>query len=87
MLGPSLFLIYVNDLVECCDLYCEIYLFADGAKLFRHIVNPDDSRSLQKGISALQCWSQQWLLKLNISKCNIISIAVSSFLHSFDSGC
>ena len=66
VLGPLLFLIYINDLVECCDPYCEIYLFADDAKLFRHIVNPDDNFSLQKGIDALQCWSQQWLLKLNI---------------------
>ena len=31
VLGPLLFLIYINDLVECCDPYCEIYLFADNA--------------------------------------------------------
>ena len=54
MLGPLLFLIYINDLVECYDPYCEIYLFADDAKLY--IVNPDDNCSLQKGIDALQCW-------------------------------
>jgi len=50
VLGPLLFLLYINDLVECCDPYCEIYLFADDAKLFRHIVNLDDNCSLQKGI-------------------------------------
>jgi len=33
VLGPLLFLIYINDLVECCYPYCEIYLFADDAKL------------------------------------------------------
>ena len=43
VLGSLLFLIYINDVVECCDPYCEIYLFADDAKLFRHIVNPDDN--------------------------------------------
>ena len=63
MLGPLLFLIYINDLVECCDPYCQIYLFADDAKLFRHIVNSDDNCSLQKGTDVLQCWSQQWLLR------------------------
>ena len=72
VLGPLLFLIYINDLGECCDPYCEIYLFADDAKLFKHIVNPDDNYSLQKGIDALQCCSQQWLLKLYISKCNLL---------------
>ena len=49
------------------------------------IVNPDDNFSLQKGIDALQCWSQQWLLKLNIAKCNIVSFGRSvdkSYLYS-----
>jgi len=77
VLGPLLFLVYINDLVECCDPYCELYLFADDAKLFRHIVCPDDICSLQRGIDALQCWSQQWLLKLNVSECNIVSFGRS----------
>jgi len=85
VLGPLLFLIYINDLVECCDPYCEIYLFADDANLFRHIVNPDDNYSIQKGTDALQCWSQQWLLKLNISKCSTVSFGRSvdkSYMYS-----
>ena len=73
VLGPLLFIIFINDLVECCEPFCEIYLFADDAKLFRHIVSPNDNCLLQKGIDALLHWSQQWLLKLNISKCNIVS--------------
>jgi len=60
--------------VECCDVYCDIYLFADDAKLFRHIASPNDNCLLQKGIDALYYWNEQWLLKVNISKCNIISI-------------
>ena len=85
VLGPLLFLIYINDLVECCDPYCEIYLFADDAKLFRHIDDPDDNCSLQKGIDALLSWSQHWLLKVNISKCNVVSFGRSvdkSYMYS-----
>jgi len=73
VLGPLLFIIYINDLVECCNAYCDIYLFADDAKLFRHIASPNDNCLLQKGIDALHHWSQQWLLKLNISMWNIVS--------------
>jgi len=54
VLGPVLFLIYINDLVESCDGYSEIYLFADDAKLFRHIKNASDNSSLQKAIDCLQ---------------------------------
>jgi len=45
---------HTRDLVECCEPNCEIYLFADYAKLFRHIVSPNDHCLLQTGIDALQ---------------------------------
>jgi len=54
VLGPVLFLIYINDLVESCDGYSEIYLFSDDAKLFRHIKHASDNSSLQKAIDCLQ---------------------------------
>jgi len=40
---------------------------------------------LQKGIDALQHSSQEWLLKLNISKCDIVSFGRSvdkSYMYS-----
>jgi len=64
--------------VECCEPYCETYLFADDAKLFRHIVSLNYNCLLQKGIY----WNyQQWLLKLNISKCNTVSFGKFRFRH------
>ena len=36
ILGPILFIIYINDLPEICEEFTRIYLFADDAKLFRH---------------------------------------------------
>ena len=37
------FLIFINDLVQCCEPYCDIFLFADDAKLFRHILRDSDN--------------------------------------------
>ena len=68
-----LFLIFINDLVQCCEPYCEIFLFADDAKLFRHILRDSDNSFLQLGIDSLKQWSDNWLLKLNISKCKTVS--------------
>jgi len=31
VLGPILFLIYINDLVDSCGSYCNMYIFADDA--------------------------------------------------------
>ena len=60
VLGP--FLPFINDLIECCIPHSDIYLFADDAKLFRHIIQDSDKTALQKGVNALQEWTQKWFL-------------------------
>ena len=32
----------INDLVDTCGSYCDMYIFADDAKFYRHIEHPDD---------------------------------------------
>ena len=46
VLGPILFLIYINDLVNSCGSYCNMYIFADDAKFYRHIEHPEDQKFL-----------------------------------------
>jgi len=61
--------------IECCIglPYSEIYLFAAMMlKLFRHITQDSDKTALQKGVNALQEWTQEWFLKLNASKCGYV---------------
>ena len=74
VLGPILFLLFINDLAESCDARSEIYLFADDTKLFRHIKQDSDKQLLQNGIYDLHNWCNKWMLKLNTSKCKVISI-------------
>ena len=40
VLGPLLFLIYINDLMESCEDFSSIFVFADDAKIYRHIQCP-----------------------------------------------
>jgi len=50
VLGPILFLLFINDLVESCENHAAIYLFADDAKLFKHITQESEKKILQKEI-------------------------------------
>ena len=49
-------------------------LFADDAKISRYVPNKDDSIRLQEALEIVYSWSEEWLLKLNISKCKVLSI-------------
>ena len=70
VLGPVLFIIYINNLVECCSSGSDIFLFADDAKLFSYIKTEEDSEQLQKDPDKFKKWIDTWLLSLNIGKCN-----------------
>jgi len=87
ILGPILFLIYINDLPDSCiDQLLEgnIYKYADDAKLFKIIRNKEDNKCLQKAVDHLKDWSDNWLLRLNINKCNVVSYCIRD---SLDTSC
>jgi len=67
ILGPVLFLIFINDLPECIDSLSEI--FADDTKTFNTC---DKSDVIQEDLNALQEWSDKWQLFFNCSKCKCL---------------
>ena len=67
VLGPLLFVIYINDLPEVVDSF--VYLFADDTKVFRQIHTDRDKKILQMYINNLLIWSSKWLLKFHPDKC------------------
>ena len=69
VLGPLLFVIYINDLAEAVDDMTHIFLFADDTKAFRNIYNSTQSDILQEDINKLLKWSDDWLLKFHPDKC------------------
>ena len=72
VLGPVLFVVYINDLLE--DISSNGFMFADDTKIFRQISSVNDSRHLQSDITKLENWSNQWLLQFHPDKCHILTL-------------
>ena len=72
ILGPILFLIYINDLPSVCRTQCpntKIFLHADDAKVYNVVTCDEDQKSLQRVVDKVKEWCDQWLLSLNVTKC------------------
>ena len=85
VLGPLLFLLYINDLPDCIN--SRVRLFADYCLVYRKISSFEDQLALQRALDALEAWASAWGMKFNPSKCTILSIARSSAMHKFDTLC
>lgn len=74
VLGPLLFLTFINDLPDCVK-FSTTKLFADDCLLVKRIASQNDSLQLQQDLSALEHWETTWQMEFNPSKCNVIRIA------------
>ena len=72
VLGPVLFLIFINDLANKINI--PTFLFADDAKLFTKINSSYDACILNNFCQEITQWSDQWLMKVNKTKCNVLSL-------------
>ena len=84
VLGPTLFLIYINDLVT--DIQSTVRLFTDDCLIYRPILTAADHQILQEDLQRLSAWADKWKMKFNINKCCIMQLSkhqhISEFLYS-----
>ena len=78
VIGPLLFLIYINDLTGSDSLPASLLLFADDSKCFNEIFSAVDCSLLQEKLNATLKWSDEWDLKLNIAKTSLVQFSKSS---------
>lgn len=71
VLGPLLFLIYINDLPT--NIQSNIRLFADDCVLYRPIYNSNDNIILQRDLNIIKNWCDTWLMSLNFTKTSAVS--------------
>ena len=75
VLGPILFLIYINDLPEYIK-HSRIRLFSDDSMTYRQIKSQSDCLKLQEDLEAAIKWEQDWLMSFHPDKCNIMNITI-----------
>ena len=71
VLGPILFVIYVNEMPDNIQSNC--YMFANDTKVFKDVYTIKDMEILQQDMQELEKWSNNWLLKFHPDKCNVLS--------------
>ena len=73
VLGPILFLIYINDFPEYLQ-HSTLRLFADDSIIYKEIKTINDAQHLQLDLDAACRWEKDWLMHFHPDKCNLISI-------------
>ena len=75
ILGPLLFLVYIDDIPQCIKHDSKVAIFADDSKLFKIIEKPSDKFSFQQDLTQLSIWSDTWEMCLSIPKCKALNIS------------
>lgn len=74
VLGPLLFLVYINDIVE--NLTCHVKLFADDTILYVDLDNCQQSADvLNYNLRIIQDWADKWLVNFNPDKTKLLNIS------------
>ena len=67
ILGPLLFLIYINDIV--IELHASVRLFADDTSLYIIVENPITAAfTLSDDLNFISTWASDWLVRFNATK-------------------
>ncbi len=72
VLGPILFLIYINDID--IGLISKIGKFADDSKLLNSVSNRSGVEELRRDLKHLESWADKWQMQFNVDKCSVIHL-------------
>ena len=73
VLGPLLFVLFVDDIVDRLGTTMGTKLYADDLKIYTR-VRMDEPGSLAEGFIRLEEWSVKWQLGNNESKCSVMHL-------------
>ena len=89
ILGPTLFLLYINDLSD--DVICDIAIYADDTTLYSKCDRASDlwqqlelASELESDLQDMVDWGKKWLVDFNAGKTQLVSFDWSNKNGSID---
>ena len=73
VLGPLLFVIFINDLPN--HVIAALLLYADDSKVYKEITCENDIELLQTDLDSMDSWSDKWLLRFAPDKLKRLTIS------------
>jgi hypothetical protein len=78
VLGPLLFLIYINDITQ--DLQCDSFLYADDTSLLEVVEDIDISAErLNNDLQCINEWTRDWHATINTGKTKSVTFSAKMF--------
>jgi hypothetical protein len=74
ILGPLLFVLFINDMSECISEGTNIALYADDTKIWRRICSWKDHEILQADIDSLFAWAERNKMRFHPKKCKVVIV-------------
>jgi hypothetical protein len=84
VLGPLLFVIYINDLD--CNIVSKLCKFADDTKLGRSVKNVVEVDKLREDLNRIYQWSVDWQMLFNVDKCTVMHMGRTNLKNDYSLG-
>ena len=86
VLGPLLFVIFINDLDEVTTGIDILKKLADDTKMAKTIRSEEDRDRLQEAVDKLLDWASKWGMEFNVRKCKVMHVGHANPRYDYTMG-
>ena len=86
VLGPLLFMIFINDLNDAALKAEFLKKFADDTKLGGKVSTVEERAALQEALNGLCSWAATWGMDFNVKKCKVLHVGHNNPRHVYTMG-